>query len=254
MPSVWTRVGFVALLLAVMGVVWLAQRGATELHRFRADDPAVWEPAIAGLEQAARDRPPPPEAVVFLGASTIRFWSTIDEDLAPLEAVTRGFGGAKIADVIHYADRLTRPRPRAVVLAVGANDLFGMAGNEAKPPEQVMALSEQLVERISELLPGVPIYWVSIRPPILDPQGRDPSSRVNARVRELADERPDLGYIDANADLYGEDGELLEGLRAWDRSQLSREGYRRWSAPIRERLLRDLGAPIDETKVSKHSP
>jgi hypothetical protein len=233
-------------------VVWLAQRSANELHRFRTDDPAVWEPAIAGLEQTARDRPPPPEAVLFLGASTIRFWTTIEDDLAPLEAVARGFGGAKIADVIHYADRLTRPRPRAVVLAVGGNDLFGMAGNEAKPPEEVVALSEQLVERIAELLPGVPIYWVSIRPPILDPQGRDPSSRVNARIRELAGERS-VGYIDANVDLYGEDGELLEGLRAWDRSQLSREGYRRWSAPIRQRLLRDLGTPMDETSPSKRS-
>jgi lysophospholipase L1-like esterase len=243
LPSIWTRIAFVALLLMVIGVLWLAQRGAGELHRFRSDDPTVWEPAIAAFEQAAREDPPSSEAVLFIGASTIRFWETIGEDLAPLEIVARGFGGAKLLDVHHYAERLVEPPPRAIVVAVGINDLFEVGGNEASPHEEVSARVFELLGRLREVAGGVPVYYLAIRPPILDPQGRDPSSQVNAAVRAFAESTPGIGYIDANIGMYGPNGRLLEAHRAWDGSQLSREGYRVWSAPIRERLLRDLGSP-----------
>ena len=238
--SVAARIGFVAAFIAVVGVVWLARRGADELHRFRSDDPTVWEAEIREFERAAAERPPSPSAVVVIGASTVRFWETADEDLAPLEVVRRGFGGAKVSDVAHYAERLVSPRPAAVMLAIGGNDLFDLAGNDPRTPEQVATSIEQLVGKLRTLHPDVPVYFVSIRPPILDPQGRDPSSQVNARVRAFADATAGVEYVDANGELYGADGTLREGMLDWDRTQLSREGYRVWARPIRERLVRDL--------------
>ena len=104
MPSLAVRIVFVALLIGIGGVVWLAQRSADELHRFRTDDPAVWEPMIAEFERAAAEAPPAPGSVLFLGASAIRFWDSLADDMAPLPAVGRGFGGAKVADVHHFAD------------------------------------------------------------------------------------------------------------------------------------------------------
>ena len=194
-------------MVSVVGVLRLAQRSASELHRYRSADPGVWESAISALELSANENPPPPEAVLFIGTSTIRFWSTLAADVAPLVAVGRGFGGAKLDDVLFYAERLVAPRPRAIVLAVGGNDLFEIA----------------------------------IRPPILDPEGRDPSSQANALIRGFAESREGIEYIDANAAMYGPDKRLREEFMSWDRSQLTREGYRAWSAPIRDRLLRDLG-------------
>ena len=37
-PSISTRIGFVVLLSSALLVLWLARRGADELHRFRSDD------------------------------------------------------------------------------------------------------------------------------------------------------------------------------------------------------------------------
>ncbi len=241
MPSLGTRIGFVALLISIVGVVWLAQRTAGELSRFRTDDPTAWESAIAAFESAAHENPPSPEAVLFLGASTIRFWNTIEEDMAPLPAIGRGFGGAKLGDVLYYAERLIEPRPRAVVVAVGVNDLFAIAGNKASSPEQVAGSAQRLLTRLLDLAPGMPVYYVAIRPPILDPDGRDPSSKANARIRGFAESTHGIGYIDANPGMYQPDGRLREEYRAWDRSQLSPKGYQAWAAPIRDRLLRDLG-------------
>jgi hypothetical protein len=59
--------------------------------------------------------------VVFAGSSTIRFWNGLEEDMAPLPTVQRGFGGAKINDVIRYLDRLiARHEPSMVVLYIGS--------------------------------------------------------------------------------------------------------------------------------------
>jgi lysophospholipase L1-like esterase len=241
LPSISARIGFVALLFAVGLVVWLAQRSATELHRFRSEDPTVWEAEIEAFERQSRESPPEADEVVFIGASAVRFWDSIVQDMAPLWVVGRGFGGAKLGDVLHYADRLVAPRPGAVVLAVGGNDLFEVGGNKARAPEEVAADAQRLFARLLELIPGVPIYYVAIRPPILDPEGRDPSSRANAQIREAAEATPGVEFIDANGGMYGPDGRLREGFRAWDRSQLTAEGYRAWAQPIRERLLRELG-------------
>ena len=243
MPSLSTRIGFVALLLAVGTVFWLAQRSATELHRFRTDDPEVWEPVIVGFERDAAESPPPPESVLFLGAATIRFWDTLSEDMAPLPAVGRGFGGAKVRDVLHYAERLLLPGVRAVVVSIGANDLFDMAGSRPSTVDRVATNVESLLLRLRELQPTVPVYYVGIRPPILDPDGRDPSSQVNARVESFAQRTPGISYIEANDGLYQASGRLEDEYRSWNRSQLSREGYAVWSASIRDRLLRDVPPP-----------
>lgn len=236
------RLGFVALLLGVASVIWIAQRGADELHRFRSTDPRVWEADIAGFEREAAEAPASVGAITIIGASTIRFWETAAEDLAPFEVMRRGFGGAKIADVSFYADRLATPKPRALILSIGGNDLFEFAGSDAADPEEAAAACVALLEKFRALLLDVPIYYVAIRPPILDAQGRDPSSKVNQRLREFADATPGVEFIDANVRMYDDDGQLREGFRAWDGSQLSSEGYAAWSAPIRDRLIRDLGS------------
>lgn len=237
------RLGFVALLIGAASVIWIAQRGADELHRFRSTDPRVWEADIAQFERDAAEAPASVGAITIIGASTIRFWETAAEDLAPFDVMRRGFGGAKLADVSFYAERLVTPKPIALVLSIGGNDLFEFAGSDSAAPEEAAAACVALLEKFQTLLPDVPIYYVAIRPPILDAQGRDPSSKVNQLLRAFADATAGIEFIDANVRMYDDDGQLRDGLRAWDGSQLSTEGYVAWSAPIRDRLVRDLGGP-----------
>ena len=230
-----------ALLVGIIGVTWIARRGADELHRFRSGDPTVWESAIVAIEieEAESTRP---GAIALVGASTIRFWDTAGEDFAPLEVVRRGFGGAKLVDVDYYAQRLATPAPSVLVMSIGGNDLFDFAGSDAKSMEEVAAQTEGLIRKFRALLPGVPIYYVAIRPPILDAQGRDPASQVNARVRAFAQSTEGVEFIDANVDMYDERGEIKVDLMEAKGSRLSRAGYAAWARPIRERLLVDLGS------------
>jgi len=63
-------------------------------------------------------------AIVFTGSSSIFFWETLSENMKPLNAINRGFGGSHLSHVNKYATRIViQYRPRAVVLYAGENDM-----------------------------------------------------------------------------------------------------------------------------------
>ncbi len=97
----------------------------------RAVDSTRWEEAIARFDADAPSRPK--GAIVLTGSSSFARWRTMEEDLAPLTVVPRGFGGSTMADVLHYVDRLVKPyQPRAVVIYEGDNDT-----NNGVAPEKI---------------------------------------------------------------------------------------------------------------------
>ena len=65
-----------------------------------------WEPDIRAFETADRASPPPEGAVLFVGSSTIRMWTTLAQDFPEYKVLNRGFGGCQIADCTCYADRI----------------------------------------------------------------------------------------------------------------------------------------------------
>src|SRR6476619_4220589 len=75
-----------------------------------------WEPAIKKFEEADKLSPPPQNAIVFIGASSIVRWN-LKESFPELgaQAINRGFGGSLAADYVRYAARIVIPyKPRMV--------------------------------------------------------------------------------------------------------------------------------------------
>ena len=95
--------------------------------------PEKWAKAIDAFTTADQANPPPRDAVVFVGSSSIVRWASLQKDFPGVKAVNRGFGGSELADSVFYADRIVIPyQPRIVVLYAGENDL-----NAGKSPETV---------------------------------------------------------------------------------------------------------------------
>ncbi len=110
--------------------------GAIIFYQFRMQSADFWESAIRTFEESDRRDPPAPGGIVFTGSSSIRLWKSLEEDMAPLPVLNRGFGGAHLAHVNTYASRIVfLHRPSAVVLYAGDNDL-GMLSD--KTPEVVL--------------------------------------------------------------------------------------------------------------------
>ncbi|MFM8219377.1 MAG: hypothetical protein ACKOJF_10705, partial [Planctomycetaceae bacterium] len=108
-------------------------------------DPRVWEGAVWAIERRIRrqiatsaGQSPAPPRVVFAGSSSIRRWRTLAADLAPLQTLNVGFGGALLPQVAHYAGRLILPwQPAGVVLYAGENDLARGVVRRPDPVDEV---------------------------------------------------------------------------------------------------------------------
>jgi lysophospholipase L1-like esterase len=205
-----------------------------------SSDPAVWESTIRKFEAHDRMQPPPADIVVFTGSSSITLWSTLEQDMAPLPVINRGFGGSHMNDVVYYAPRLVVAyRPRAVVLFAGTNDI---AGTKPKTAQEVFDGYRAFVGVVHTALPDTPIYYISITPtpsrwklwPIVQ--------EANRLIREHAAGDPCLHFIDMTDVILGADGKPDRSLFRLDRLHPNKKGYAVWTAKIKPILLTDLKA------------
>jgi len=230
----------VGLLLgvAILLAAFPAYRLYVEIRKSISEDPTVYAEDIADLVAQTRAGPAPEGAVVFIGSSSIRLWSTLERDMRPLPVVQHGFGGAKLADVEFYAERLVSPfDPRAVVVFAGTNDLRPGA---SKSPEILLGTYQRFVERVRADLPSVPIYFIGITPSLRKWAIWDQAQETNRLVREWSDGAPTLSYIETGPALLGEDGEPDADNYMFDGLHLSAQGYAIWTEIIRTRLMEDL--------------
>lgn len=202
------------------------------------NDPNAWEASIRAFEAQDRRQPPPPGLILFAGSSSFTFWSTLEKDMAPLPVLNRGFGGARMQDVVRYAERIILPyRPRAVVLFVGTNDI---AWPRPATARQVLDGYLGIVQRIRSKLQEIPIYYVGITPvpsrwkywPIVQ--------EANRLIREQSQSDPTLRFIDLTDRLLGADGKPDRSLVRFDGIHPNKKGYARWTAVIKPVLTADL--------------
>src|SRR5437763_2785091 len=127
-----------------------------------ARDFSRWEKEIAAYEAQDKSGPPPQNANLFIGSSTVRLWKTLAEDFPQQPVINRGFGGSQIVDSTHFAERIIFPyKPKAVFLRAGGNDL-----NAGKSPAQVFDDFKDFVAKIHGKLPETEIVFISLSPSI----------------------------------------------------------------------------------------
>ena len=227
----------IALAIVALAAIWPAYTVYRELQKSASDDPLVWQQDIADLEQNAVAQP---GAVLFVGSSSIRLWASLHEDMTPFDAVQRGFGGAKINDVIFYANRLfAAEAPAAIVIFVGTNDVVPGA---AKQPTELLTAYRQMIAAIRKIHIDVPIYYIAITPSILRWEVWPLASAANQLIAAEAVADESLHVIDTGPALLL-DGEPNPDYYVLDGLHLSEPGYQVWRNIIRDRLLSDLGAP-----------
>jgi hypothetical protein len=91
-----------------------------------------WETDIRSFEHQDSITRYPDDAILFMGSSSIRLWSTLQEDMKPYHTIQRGFGGSKISDVAWYTPRIVYPHKVQAVVIFVANDITG--SDEDKTP------------------------------------------------------------------------------------------------------------------------
>jgi len=202
------------------------------------NDPNAWESSIRRFETEDHRHPPEPGRIVFIGSSSFTLWADMERDLSPLPVLNRGFGGARMQDVLRYAERVVLPyRPCAVVLFAGTNDI---AWPKPAGPNQVYESYLAFVHCIHSRLPEVPIYYVGITPTLARWEYWPIAQEANRLIREDTLTDPRLRFIDLTDHLLGPDGKPDRSLYRFDKLHPNRKGYAKWTAVIKPILQADL--------------
>ena len=199
--------------------------------------PDIWESSIAQYEAVDAANPPDPGSIVFVGSSSILFWGTLSEDMAPMPVLNRGFGGSTIVHVTYFADRIVLPyEPSAIVLYAGDNDIaFGLS------PDCTFVDFEAFVAHIRAATPSTPIYYISIKPSPARWQLWEDMRRANDFIEARTTTDSTLHFIDVSSAMLDEQGQPIANLYSPDGLHMSEAGYELWTSIIEPRLATDLG-------------
>lgn len=230
--------GFLKVLLSVIFLMFLLPAAGQE----PVADIAVWEPDIRKFEQLDSVQRYSPSSVLFVGSSSIRLWATLADDMVPYEVIQRGYGGAKLDDLLYYAERIIYPHQfRAVVLFI-ANDITG--NEKDKTPDEVQHLAGEVISVIRAKYPEEPVFYISTTPTSQRWEVWPLIKEANDKIEQLCKSHPNLYFINTEtAFLYN--GLPADSLFLGDRLHLNGEGYRLWRDLIKNELDRVLG-PVSE--------
>lgn len=197
-----------------------------------AADPAKWAASIDQITKGDAAHPPAKGGIVFVGSSSIRRWSTLEQDFPGMAVLNRGFGGSQLADSVFYADRIVLPyAPRAVVVYAGENDL-----QEGRTPAQVIAAYEALVAKVHAALPQARIVFIGLKPSPsrwrLAPQMQE----VNAAVAQACAADPRRRFVDVWAPMLDAQGQPRAELFIQDKLHMTPAGYAIWTPLVAAQL------------------
>lgn len=196
-----------------------------------------YEPAIRAFEAADRTNPPPHDAVLFIGSSSIRKWTNAAAQIPEHHIINRGFGGSHLSDSVAFADRIVVPyRPSVIVLYAGDNDIAA-----GKSPDEVLADFKTFVAKIHAALPAARIAFLAIKPSPSRRKFFEQIKAANRLIREFIAADGKLVYVDVLTPMLGADGQPRAELFVSDRLHLNDDGYKLWAGivgPVLDKVAR----------------
>lgn len=180
---------------------------------------------------------PPKNAILFVGSSSFRMWTNMQEDFRMQSVINRGFGGSSLTDVIRYTDQIIVPyQPAQIVIYCGENDL---ASSDTVSAQMVSHRFQQLFNIVRKQLPDVAIAFVSIKP---SPSREHLLQKViiaNELIRIFLKKQTKAAYIDVFSAMVDEQGIPKPELFVDDRLHMNKKGYAIWLQVIEPYLIKN---------------
>jgi hypothetical protein len=188
-----------------------------------------YEADIRAFEAADLRSPPPPDAVLFVGSSTITRWTDLAQSFPEYTVLNRGFGGSQLSDVLNHFDRAVRRyAPPLIVLYEGDNDLSG-----GKSVERVFADWTNFVGRVERELPGTGVVYLSVKPSPSRVALLEAQRALNARIAADCVTRPRCRSVDILSPMLDAAGKPRAELFVSDMLHLNPAGYAIVTAALR---------------------
>jgi lysophospholipase L1-like esterase len=188
-----------------------------------------WGKEIRAFEEADQTNPPPRQAILFIGSSSIRYWTNVAQAFPGHKVISRGFDGSHLSDSVAFMDRFVTPyKPRLVLLYAGDNDIAsGMS------PEQVLGDFKAFAGRIHAALPAARIAYLAIKPCPVREKLLDRVKATNRLIQEYAAGNDKLLYVDTFTPMLAKDGRPRADVYLTDALHLNARGYGIWASILR---------------------
>lgn len=184
-----------------------------------------WKKELEAFTAADLQRMPPPGGVLFVGSSSIRFWTGLETAFAGQPVVIkRGFGGSRLSENADLVHRLVLPyRPRLVVLYAGENDI-----HEGSTPLELLGHFQRFVQQVQGALPSTRVAFMAIKPSPSRVAFIPAMREANLLIQTHVLQHDNLDYIDVHTAMLDNDGRPRPELFVRDQLHLSAEGYGLW--------------------------
>lgn len=231
---------FLVLMLAVASTLY----ATTKIMAQETTEVSRWESRIKAFEELDREQMPPKQAILFVGSSSIVFWRTLHEDMAPLKVINRGFGGSQMFELNMFRDRIVTPyEPRAIVVYEGDNDVAA-----GKSHDEILAAYADFISHIEEKLPATDICIIAVKPSILREQLWPQMEAVNESLQALAESKENMCFLDIAEPMQEGDEFVRADLFVGDGLHLNAKGYELWTSVVKPVLMAKFGSdPTNQT-------
>ena len=190
--------------------------------------PERWKENIQKFQKNDANNPPPQNAVLFVGSSSIVGWDT-KKWFSEIKTINRGFGGSYICDSVYYADTIILPyKPKTIVFYAGDNDIA-----DNKSPQMLLADFKALVAVIRNALPKTRIIVVATKPSIdrwkLWPQMKE----ANTLISDYCQTQTEVFFVDVSKVMLDETGYPRKELFKADGLHINENGYELWTSLVK---------------------
>lgn len=198
-------------------------------------DQPFWQ-EIQNFKAQDKLNPPPKNAILFVGSSSIRMWKSLDKDFPAHTVLNRGFGGSTLLDLEYYLNDIVLPyQPKQIIIYSGENDVAG--GNISA--EELLERFQSVFEGIRAEMPKVPIAFVSMKPSPSREQYMPVLEEGNAMVKDYLKNKPNTQYIDIYSPMLDGDGKPKADIFLEDKLHMNEKGYQIWTDVIGPYLVKE---------------
>lgn len=177
---------------------------------------------------------PPKNAILFLGSSSFRKWTDVQQAFPDLNVINRGFGGSTFPDAIRYLNDIVFPyQPRQILIYEGDNDL---ASSSKITADSVLNRFKKLFFLIRQKLPNANISFVSIKPSLSRENLMPEMEKANSLIENFLKNKKNAAFIDVYHPMLDKDGKPKKEIFSGDGLHMNAKGYAIWQKIIRPYL------------------
>ena len=220
---------FLLILFIFLAQIILAQAKEQESQVY------PFEKEINNFKKADSVAMPPSDAILFIGSSSIRKWKSLEQDMAPLRVINRGFGGSQTEHAIYYFDQIVLPyKPHAIVLYEGDNDIAS-----GKTAQEIFEDFKTFALLVKDSLADTPLFFIAIKPSIARENMLEQMKKANKLIEDYCNTRDHLVFIDV-ASAMMDNGKIRQDIFIEDNLHMNDKGYDIWEKIVKAQLVKYL--------------